>query len=270
MTVEKDNPLNIKINLIAFYALFVVFIEPKYFFDFSLYPTELWLPSGLFELFKAPLKLSPDSIIFFAYTTTGTALLSMAGAWAKFTRPVFFVLIFLMFNISHNYGYHTHTFMPLVVVAMIAAFGGQHKTFLIKLFFCSLFFSAGLSKIRNGGVDWFLTESFQNILIRSQLFYGGNHPFAEQFGINKLFASSLLFTQIAAFSAILLELCAPLSLIFKKFGILVIVGLLVMQVLSYFTLLVNFKTYLMIYIFWLDWDFLIESGKQKYLNFRNN
>lgn len=270
MQIPTDDFVNLRVNRLIFYALFTIFINPVYFLKFSQYPSQLWLPTGILQLLSAPPLFSDLQIKLFSWLWYLTGFLSALNILYKFNSRIFFLITFIMFNVADSYGYQTHTYMPIVLASAVMAFGGEKKTFLLQFIFCSVFFMAGLSKLRNGGLDWFLTESLQNILLRSQIYYSDVHQLAHKFNLNILLAKHLLLTKFVAFFVVALELLAPLALVLKRHRLLVVLFLLLMQIGIYFTILVNFKVYALLYIFWIDWSCVISKLRATYTYFQNN
>lgn len=260
----KDNFFNIKISQFLFYFIFIYFIDIKYFLDQSYLPEILFLPTGIFSVFDSPLILPGFCIIVLKYTWLMTAILCGLNVYYKACSIIFFIITYIAFNISHNYGYQTHTYMPLVLAAGAMAFGKSNRIFLVRFIFCSVFFMAGMSKIRNSGLDWILTESMQNILLRSEIYYYDTHYFAHQFRLNIAIAKNLILTQIIGFLAVFLEIISPLALFRWRASGFILLSLLIMQVCIYFTIFVNFKVYALLYIFWIDWQKLYDRCVRMY------
>ena len=250
-----DNDFNFKVNRFLFYSVFLYLIKLEWFLRHSQYPKSLYLPQGIFSIVTDPLVLSDSSIAILNYIWITVGILSAIGVMYQLSSIIFCLVSILAFNIGHNYGYQTHTYMPLALATMAMAFGGKNKIFLVRFIFVSIFFMAGLSKIRNSGIDWFLSENLQNILIRSKIYYHDLHFLAQKFNLNYFIARHLELTKIIAFSAVALELSAPLAILTPKLKNYIVSSLLLMQVGIYFTVLVNFKFYVLIYIFWVDWEY---------------
>lgn len=254
---NKINLLDKKANLAiirpTFYLLFLYFISIEWFLSYSNYPPELYLPQGVFKALHSPIGLSLFQIEVLKYTWSICALLAALNIYYKVSSVIFFIITFLAFNISHNYGYQTHTYMPLVLASAAMAFGGKNKVFLVKFVFCSVFFMAGMSKLRNSGLDWIFSDNLQNILVRSKIFYHDIHQIPNKLNLNYLIAKNLLFTQIIAFFTVAVEVAAPIALIRSRWSKMVVLLLFLMQLGIYFTIFVNFKVYALLYIFWIDW-----------------
>ncbi len=252
--LKPDSLANLRVCRFLFYSINLVLISPSYFFSFSQMPEELWLPTGILSLLDRPIFLSEDSISILSLAWFVSGALSALGLGFRFASVLFCVLQFLMFNIAHSYGYLTHTYMPLVLVSMALAFGGNYTIFLTRFIFCSIFFSAGLSKVINGGIDWVFSDSMQNILLRSGIYYHDIHRLPNLLGLNLSLASNLLLSKILAFATVALELLAPLALFSQRLRLCIIGSLLIMQVAIYFLIFVNFKVYAAIYVFWISWE----------------
>lgn len=266
----KDKYFNIKINQFLFYFIFIILIDIKYFLNHSSLPDVLYLPQGIFSLFSSPLVLTSSVVVCLKYIWLISGIFSAFNIYYKLSAFIFFIITYFSFNIAHNYGYQTHTYMPIVLASCVMAFGRQNRTFLVRFILCSIFFMAGLSKLRNGGLDWIFTESLQNMLLRSHIYYHDIHFFAHQFRLNIEIAKSLFLTQVIAFSVVVLELGAPLALLQQRFSRWIILSLLAMQIGIYFTIFVNFKVYALLYIFWIDWEWLYNKALSfiRYKNFK--
>ena len=123
--------------------------------------------------------------------------------------------------------------------------------FNMRLIFCIVFFSAGISKLLNGGIQWINGESVSNYLIRADLLYSDINSVAAKLGINRLLSEYGFICKIGAGMVVGLELSSLLALFNKKWALFIVPLLAVMQICIYFTIFVNFETYLPIYFCWL-------------------
>ena len=253
----NDNTFNTRINEILCYLAMLFLIKPEAHFSFASYPDILFLPTGLFSVLNLNGSITETVVYALSALWRISVIFCVFNFHKNFFSKVVFFIMFLFFNISHNYGWHTHTNMPVVLAAFTLAFGGNQITFLIRSVFCYVFFSAGLSKILNGGWEWVSTDSFQNILIRSDIYYPDTSVFKNGLNMNYFFAQHVIFCKISAFAIILIEFLSPLALIFKRLQLPIVFLLLTMQILIYFTIFVNFKNYLILYLFWIHWDQLL-------------
>jgi hypothetical protein len=127
---------------------------------------------------------------------------------------------------------------------------------LIQVLFCLLFMGAGLSKLRNTGIDWIASDNMQNILLLH--FYCGHHPVVSW---GRYLAQYPLLCQSMAGITILIELFAPLALFRGKFRAIIIPMLFGMQLGIWLLLGVSFFGWMAIYIVWIPWDILFDKTK---------
>ncbi len=250
----EDEKENFAILRFIFYTLLLFFVKTQYIASYSQLPKQLWLPTGIFQIFNEPIVFNPQAFIYIDIIWKGLAIFCASGWEFRIFSKIFFVLTFILFNISHNYGYQTHTNMPLVLASFALAFCGNHRIFCVRALFCAVFLSAGLSKLRNGGLDWITTENLQNVLVRSQIYYHDLHPLAHKVRLNIIFAKLPLFLNFSAAFIVIIELISPLALLSKRFRLWGVLLLLVSQIIIYFTIYVNFAAYLVLYAFWIDWS----------------
>ena len=127
-----------------------------------------------------------------------------------------------------------------------------------------VFFSAALSKLKASGLDWVLSDNLRNIFLNNQYLY---HDWARdtfRWGIAASLASWPILCKILAGVGLTIELLAPLAMWGWRSRIL-IVGLVAgMQVGIYLTVLVNFKEYVPVYVWWLGWSSLWMAGHQRF------
>ncbi len=265
MNKYLDDEFNFKISRFLFYLSFLYFIDVEYFMRFYNLPEQLWLPQGLLQIFSFPIRISDNLIRGLGLVAQISCLFCAFGFNFKFFSKLFFAIVFLAFNIGHSFGYQTHTYMGLVLASFALAFCGNNRIFCIRAVFCSIFFAAGVSKMHNGGLDWIFGESLQNFLIRAHIFYHDIHALAHRFNLNLVVAKNLLLTKLLAFSGVLLELLVPVALFSERFRFPVILALLLMQFSIFFLIFVNFKVYLMLYIFWVNWGVVLEFLRCKKL-----
>lgn len=251
------------LNKFIFYSFLIGTITPQYFLKFSTLPEVLWMPTGIFQWLSQPLNLSMATIQVISGLWYLSATLSALNICFKFSSIVFAIVNLFVFNVAHNYGYQTHSFMAFVVGAFLLSLGRENSTKLMRALFCMIFFSAGVSKLYIGGWSWIFSDSLQNTLIRSEIFHHDAHPWANSFQLHVLIAGYPLFCRILAAGVIAIELLAPIALFKRSWAIGIVTGLLLMQTGIWFTILVNFKFYLTIYVFWIDWDIVLSWIKNK-------
>lgn len=257
---------NLLISRFFFYLFILMQVSPQRLLGFANFPSEFWMPTGIFQIFDHPIYLSTGTIQIISSIWYLTGTLSALNIRFKESSIGFAILNLFVFNTAHNYGYQTHSLMILVLGAFLLAFGKEKGPLMMRMMFCAVFFSAGLSKVRNGGLEWIFSDSLQNMLIRSQIFYSDAHQWASSLNINIFIARNKIACSSLAALTLALELLAPLALVRRSFALVLIPSLLLMQIAIYFTILVKFKFYPAIYIFWIDWEGLFQKvGLNRYL-----
>ena len=111
-----------------------------------------------------------------------------------------------------------------------------------------LYSAAGISKIRNGGVAWVLSDSFRNILLQHHY----THQPLVAWGL--VIAEYPLVCHALAAGTILVETSSPLALVSRRLRLLLIPSLGLMQVGIGLLLGVRFDWYLLVFIFWIPWS----------------
>lgn len=251
---------NYKVSRFLFYSILLAFIQPEYFLYYSHYPEGLYLPSGILHFFEASsIQLSTQIIQMMTWCFYIFGGLCAFGIIYRLSSVIFFLIIFVMFNISYSFGYNPHVYMPITLAAFALTLKPQQSVMLIKIIFCSVFFSAGISKLYSTGFSWISPEILENFLLRSQILYYDMHPLAQ-----KLFLSSFLIEKpflislLAAF-CLTLEVLSPLALLSSSLALPIVCALLLMQAGIYLTILVDFKLYLALYCFWINWEYVLDS-----------
>ena len=123
--------------------------------------------------------------------------------------------------------------------------------FNMRLVFALVFFAAGLSKLRNGGLEWFTGDTLRNYFLLASTVYSDVHSTAHHVSANVALYDWPMLTRLMAVTGVGLELLAPLTLWRRPLTSLIVLGLLAMQIVIYFTVFVNFSIYLALYSCWL-------------------
>jgi hypothetical protein len=234
----QTNPLAI-IRPIFFLCVCYVVHRTDFFLMWSSYPTTFWAPNGLLTFFASPfLTIVGMKIILWVLKIS--SLLAAVGFLFPLSATLTMGLYFLVVNYSHSYGYQGHVYMPIAVIGIPLIFSRAADTFSfdawlfrrsersdtllvnnatlfnMKLVFCLVFCSAGISKVINGGSEWILSDTLRNYLLRGSLIFQDTNPYFQFFALGKwLYLHPLLCHVLAAWT-ILLEAFAPLALLRNK------------------------------------------------------
>jgi hypothetical protein len=119
---------------------------------------------------------------------------------------------------------------------------------LAQTLFLLVFFAAGYSKLRNSGLAWMTAANMRSIWLREMFTHLPPTRLAA------LLARSNASAQAAAVATVAFELSALPALFFRRFRIVVLVGLFAMQVLIALMLGVYFTPHLAGYALFLPWQ----------------
>ncbi len=124
----------------------------------------------------------------------------------------------------------------------------------LRAYFCIIFFAAGLTKIRMGGLPWITSDSLWNMIVM-QNFYFEYSPYrnlfqkANQWLISKPFLSPLIAADV-----VITELLAPLALIKSRASKYIILHLFLMMLGFLVFFFVLFKAWIVLFILWIDFS----------------
>lgn len=260
------------LRIVTYGWIFWLYGTNSYLISYGELPPSLWLPNGIMRLLP-PQILSPDILKFLEIAWKLSLGACIAGLFFKWTSWITAILSALLFGMVHSYGYFTHIYLPIALLLFILAGsraadqlsadrwmkknptkGKSHYEWpiiLVQLLFCLIFMSAAIAKLRLGGWQWATGDTLQNYVLRSYMLYGENHPWAASFSMNRWLANKAELCKILGFFTLILELSTPLALFSRRLRPVIIISLFVLQVGIYFTIFVNFQTYLALYFFWL-------------------
>lgn len=274
-TNSDDAAVSLGFVRIVFYFIIWFHTHPWPLLQALSFPSELWLPQGLLVFFETPFSISTSAIQIIDWVWQLSALLCIFGFGFKYFSVVFLILTFFVHNVGHSFGYQTHSIMPLIVGLMILTFSPAAErlsidsylkkkksssledvnlaVLTVRIVFCFIFFAAGLSKLVNGGLDWFLSDNLQNVFIQTQVYFPDTKKWVTSLGVPLYLAQHPLLCQILAAGTILLELITPLALLKGRVRNGIIFFIFLAQVGFYFALMANFRSYLALYLFWFNW-----------------
>ena len=199
----------------------------------------------------------------------------ISGFGYKYIAPINAFLGLIVVNFSHSFGISIHVHMPVILASFPLAFSpayltysidsiflrekwtinreqsGQRALFNMRLVLCLVYFSAGISKLRNGGVSWITGDTLRTNFIAAPINYPDVNSFARILSINTLLYDFPTLCRLLALLVVSIELAAPLALLGGAFSVIIISILLLLQVGAYFTIFVNFSGYLSLFAAWI-------------------
>lgn len=228
-----------------------------------------WMPIPLFHDLKLPVFSVPVLAALQAIWRVALAC-SAIGLWTRLSTWVAAVLGVYFIGLPHNFG-KIHHLDALVLLSMwILAcsrcgdawsldrliqrvrsgatrrqpVSGEY-TWPIRLIWVMLslvFFGAGISKLRHSGPAWMFSDSMAMIMVQS------NTP------LSRWFAQFGWLCQAIAVGTVLVETSAPLALFSRKARAVIVPGLFLMQMGITIIMRVNFRPFMVCYLFWVPWD----------------
>jgi uncharacterized membrane protein YphA (DoxX/SURF4 family) len=261
----------------SFYALYL------YRWDQRVYA---FFPQGFFQprSFFTWLSLSPVGETTFAWLVTGfecAVVLAALGLFTRLATAASFVLGLYVIGYQFNYGYlhWAHAVVPIVMGVLALApsgdalsidallcgrtadrgqrLGGQYHwpLQLVRLIFVSIFFAAGLSKLRTAGLAWVTSDTLRHYMLENQIVF--QETAAASWG-RPVVAWLVLYPglcRLLAGLSLALELSAPIALLSSRARILLIPALCLFQLGNALLLYQNFFfAYLGVYAFWVPWQ----------------
>ena len=260
----------------AFYVLYLRRWDQRVY---AFFPEGFYQPRSFF----AWLSLTPVDATTFDWLVTGlewAVLLAALGLCARLAAAVSFALGLYVIGYQFNYGYlhWAHAIAPIVMGVLALApsgdalsidawlrhratgggplAGGQYRwpIQLARLIFVSIFFAAGLSKLRTAGLAWVASDTLRNYLLENQYIFQGEAAVSWGRPVVDWLVWRPGWCRALAGLSLALELSAPLALFSRRARIVLIPALFAFQVSNALLLHQNFFfTYLGVYAFWLPW-----------------
>lgn len=232
-----------------------------------------WFPIRIFQklhlrLLDAPALSALDTIWLVALAA------SCVGVLTRMSTTVAFVVGAYLIAVPHNFGKIHHSDAVIVIMlgalalsrcgdkwsvdawvrsrgrAVEPALSGEYRwpIRVAWLMWVLIYSAAGVSKIRNGGLDWVFSDSFRNLL----LMHHYTHQPPVSWGM-VLAEYPWVYMTLAGWT-ILIETVAPVALFSGTARAIVIPILGLMQLSIGFLLGVRFDAYALVFVFWIPWS----------------
>jgi hypothetical protein len=221
-------------------------------------------------------EFSKTQMSVLKYVCMISAVTSCIGFFTRLSYWLCFLSLLFLNMYALKFCFWNHVYLPLHFPMLFWALLDRNSTFRVdqflkirflnskssidstdflvkanRVFFAIIFFAAGYSKLKNGGLDWIFSSSLQNILyLQNFLTRSADTP--ELFV--KLNHWLIQFPKLCSFLAldtILIELITPIALFSKRAQKYIILHLIVLQFGFYVFTYINFLIWLLIYLFWL-------------------
>jgi len=243
----------------------------------NLFAYEMWRPVSFFILLSNHIP-TPDQLATLSTVFKLGLFLGMLGVFTRVSLGVACLFGILAVGWEMNFGKVNHMQHVALVSIGVLALGrsgdalsvdawlrmrdGRQDSFLragtspdytwprrcAGLVMTLMFFGAGVSKLRHGGLEWIFSDNFSNILITRQYV----KPNALRWGL--YVAAVPWLSQCMAFGTVAAEFLAPLAVISRMARIVIVPTLFLMQLgisvlMHTHSLSPNFACY----AFWVPW-----------------
>lgn len=263
---------------ILFYLGLFVWFLPDRFEAYAYVPEQLYLPPLVPRWLGFPAPAMPW-ILVARVAWLGSLLLSAAGLLTRFSTWTAFLLGLYLLSLDWCFGNTAHTRHLVALCLGIMAFTrcSQHYSLdallfrpaertdetwslrLCQLCWCLMFFNAGLSKLRNGGLELLSGSNFQYILLVTQEWYARD-PGPISGDLRQAVLGNQALATFLSVAGIVVELAAPLALLVSgRWRALIVGSNAVLQVGAYLLFyIVEFRKMSPTYLFWVPWTYLFK------------
>jgi hypothetical protein len=129
---------------------------------------------------------------------------------------------------------------------------------MVWLLMAVVFFTAGATKLRRGGLEWITSSTFASVLVSKH--YDPEPPVV-RWGLT--IAQMPALTLAMAAGSVLLELSMPLALFSRRARIILPLSLFLMQLGIGLLMNVWFLQFVLVYVFWVPWERVLESIRRR-------
>jgi hypothetical protein len=237
-----------------------------------------WFPMESFRWLGLT-PVSPERAAMLQLAFKACLAMACMGFLTRFNCVLSALMAFYLCGLENNFVRVGHGFTLPVILCGIFAFGDAgadwsvdtllRKKFgwkprpaesgdytwplqLICMTFALVFFGAGYSKLYRSGLEWIFSDNFSNMLVMHHYF----SPPPLDWGL--WIAQHQWLCVIMAFSAVMLEICAPLGLWNNYLKAIIFGGLLLMQIGIWLLIGVKFTPYFFCYPLLLPWHRISE------------
>ncbi len=273
---KPETPFNLGVCRICFFGfLFLDHLkfQPQLWGEVD---RSFWIPLPLFQLLGWKFA-SVSTLVLLKQIWMASLFLGCIGLLTQWASLIALILGTYLLGLHHNVGFTSYEDALLIFVLLIltvARSGNSlscdqwlrtRRVLLVKqqkdsaeyrwpirlvwALMTTIFFSAGVAKLRYSGLSWVFSDNLSNILLLHH-YRGGDVP--TTLGIS--LAAWPFLCRLTAGMVVVLELCAPLALVSKNFRFPIVFCLLAMQVGIAYLLGVSFQEYYPCYLFWIPWD----------------
>jgi hypothetical protein len=268
-------PSNLGLCRVVFFGMMVVLALLTQSSLWADAPAAFWMPITLFKHLGIR-AASAETLAWLDRIWLVSLVLSCVGLFTRSSTAVAFIVGAYLLGLPHSFGKTHHSDAILLLTLCVLAFsrcgdswsldrmlatrrGGptgsrdasSEYTWPIHLVWALMaivFFSAGVSKVRESGLDWILSDNLRYTLLRH------HYSHVALIELAPVIAQSLAFTKLMAAGSVALELSAPLALFSRRLRLVIVPSLLLLQTGIWLLMGVSFAQYLAAYALWVPWD----------------
>lgn len=281
-----ESPVNLAICRILFYGAVLLFYLSRHYEGWALLPNTVYVPVTLLGRLGFPI-FEPHIVVALEWVWKTGLLLCCIGL---FTRPALLVTAiigFYLLSMPHDFGKVNHNDQPLALVMCILAFSrcgdalsvdswlrarfspkasafpsrsGEYRwpVRAVWLAMALIFFAAGVSKLRHGGLEWMNGETLAYHLVSHNYPFLSFQPWTD-WGLWIAQWPTLLM--VLAIGTVVTELFFPLALLHPVARALFVPAAFLMQLGIRLILGPHFEQYAMAYLFFVPWPWVLRSFK---------
>lgn len=264
-------------RLIFFGTLFLFYFA----YDFSVWSevsSAFWMPGDLFKYGHLSVG-SQNVLIIVQWVWKIALLLSCIGLFTRISTVTALIFGTYLIGLAHNFGKVQHDDAIIAISIGVMALSrcgdsfsvdtlirkarrgksetvarsGEYKwpVQLICVLFALAFFSAGISKLRHGGMDWVSSDSLAILLVRHHYHVSDADPLVS-WGLN-LAQYPVLYKTLALLT-VAGELAYPLALFSSRARWILVPLMLSIQVGIRVVMGPSFNQFMICNLFWVPWD----------------
>jgi len=274
---EPVEPLNLGLCRILFFgALFLLYLD----YDVTRWTEvsdSLWMPVWIFQILHLPI-LSSSLLVVLQSVWKISLALSCIGLFTRVSTVSSFILGTYLIGLPMNFGKVGHNEGLLVFVFGIMALSrcgdscsidrliwkarrrndtsrqrpqvsGEYTwpVRAVWLTFALIFFAAGVSKLRQSGLEWVFSDNMAVLLLRAQ--FEGKSAVPWVFFL----AQHQWLTQLMAAATVAVEVGYPLALFSRRARWILVPSVFSMQIGISLLMGVTFSSFLICNLFWVRW-----------------
>jgi len=267
-------PDNLGICRALFYALILLLYADVSWSDWSQVSPVFWEPIALFRRLHVPVLGGPALVtlgVLWKLALLGAAL----GLFTRATTAAAFGIGWYLLGLPHNFGktHHFDALIVLVLAVMMLARTGDAYSLDRRLFgrgralepsgeyrwpvraawllMTTVFCSAGIAKLRHGGLAWVLSDNMATVLLQHGYDVASHEPLSR---VGLWLAQYPRLCSVLALMTIVVEAGYPLALISRRARWIFPPAMCGLLIGIRLTMGPTFPQFVICHLFWVPWD----------------